>query len=160
MLRFNSVLQKTLNDRRNKEIKAVFDEHGGATWVLDNVSYQNKGCDLLQENSSWWDGPFNRQMHPKYSPDFNQPVEHAHATVWKAFQNWLTQQTQPYSADGYQKAFTRVAKTVITAEIVAKDVQRLPDLYRVVSSSPTDIVVVKGKEYRGVAGNWPPKALR
>lgn len=80
-----------------------------------------------------------------WSPDFQQPIEHAHGRFKEKFRASLRDNHTKKEMNEFMKEAKRVWEEVNQAEIVNKDVERLPQLYRYVVQENT--------------GDWAPANL-
>lgn len=142
-------------------VAAKFQQHGGPKFVYDKAPYQNWGEQLLRLR-----GSHERIPHPKWSPDFNSPAEHAHAIVKGGFRDKQHDSPLPkgqLDVEVMQEVKGRLVELVqqrITAEAVRRDVEKLKVLWRVVAAKPDDPPIeFKGKAVKGVAGGWAPPIL-
>jgi hypothetical protein len=99
-----------------------------------------------------------------YSPDFNQPIEHAFASLKASFRNYLYNTCQLTGADVSPRDLQRALRDIfmqITPAAVMADALRLPDLWDVVRSNTDRVFVCRDNKQRtGTAGNWPRKDER
>jgi transposase len=94
-----------------------------------------------------------------YSPDFNQPIEHAFASLKASFRNHLYNTYQLTGAEVSPRDLQRSLRDIflkITPASVMADALRLPDLWDVVRSRLDRVFVCRdNKQRKGTAGNWP-----
>jgi hypothetical protein len=89
--------------------------------------------------------PSQRVKVPPISPDFQQPVEHAHGRFKEAFKLAITTNPGLRSKERVKEFATKLWFQVNPPEVVNKDVERLLGLYQFVND--------KGK------GGYAPKSL-
>jgi hypothetical protein len=89
--------------------------------------------------------PEQRVPHPAWGPDFNQPIEHAHGRFKSAMQRLMDERWWPRSMRACWKKCQQVWEEVNSAQVVSKDVARLPKLYDYVKHTSM--------------GNWALKEL-
>ena len=74
--------------------------------------------------------PSQRSQVPPNSPDFQQPVEHAHGRFKQAFREAITKNPKLRSKENVQSFARELWFQVNPPEVVNKDVERLLGLYR------------------------------
>ena len=143
----------------NPDVAAFFNDYRGPRFVFDTARAHVSATRFLSENMVFW----QQVWIPRWSPDFNKPVEHAHGTVKQAFKHG-TPRHRPLPptctmADVKQR-ITDLVQELITVEHIQKDVATVPTHWRVVASKPTQTIVApNGKKYKGSAGDWPNQRL-
>lgn len=76
--------------------------------------------------------PSQRVIAPPNSPDFQQPVEHAHGRFKQAFREAITKHPELRSRDVVEEFARELWFKVNTPKVVNKDVARLVPLYQFV----------------------------
>lgn len=95
--------------------------------------------------------PIEAAPQPRYSPDFNRPIEHFHSALKKRFSDLLITYTGPKTVDGYFQLLWQAFNSCWQPDSAMKDVLGLRELWlRVASEGPQ----------QGAAGNWPPRRFR
>jgi hypothetical protein len=138
--------------------------------VMDNVNIQAGVPDDWVESRY---GDFLlpagcRLRIPTHSPDFNQVAEHFIALVKRETRNMVYQRCiehgrlQETSMQWMvEVVFNKIKKGELYKGSVAANVQRMPLVWRVISSSKQTVVTdpCTGRQYKGTAGNWAPPGL-
>jgi hypothetical protein len=128
----------------------------GPFFVYDHVRYHDAAEQLMVAS-----GFNDRFPSPKWSPDFNRPVEHAHGVVKQVFKKRQEELPPGASMAAVKELIASIVNEHITADGVRKDVYGLPLLWRVVAASPEqEVEGDDGRKYTGTAGDWAPARLR
>lgn len=107
-------------------------------WSFDNDRiHQNKQrLAYLQINSN------NRFPLPPNSPDMHRVVERCIARLKAAFRGWLYDNPSKRTMADYRAALVDLFKRTQTADVINKDVKKLPKLWPAILRA---------------GGDWPPK---
>ena len=87
-------------------------------------------------------------MLPTHSCDIHRVIEHTHARLVRAFQNWLYDDSTKYNLATYKAVLEQLfyfGTVVAQPAVIAKDVKGLPKLF---------------EELVKIGGAWPPKHFR
>lgn len=95
--------------------------------------------------------PIEAAPQPRYSPDFNRPIEHFHRALKKRFSDLLITHAGPKSLDAYWQLLWQAFNSCYSQRAAEKDIKGLPELWRWVASTDPQ---------QGSAGDWPPRRLR
>lgn len=128
--------------------ECMWDKLVDPTYVLDKPPvHTSVRWELLGQPAH----PCEPAPHPRYSPDFNRPIEHFHRAFKKRFADLLITHAGPKTIEGYRPLLWQAFNTCYRPHSVMKDVVGLPDLWRRVASEGAQ---------QGSAGNWPPRRFR
>jgi hypothetical protein len=94
-------------------------------WSLDNAPVHKAAISMAWPNKPA--GLFNSVSPPPYSPDLHKVIEHVHARVCTEFMDWIVKHPNIVynTIEEYFARLENIFYSVITAEIVKKDVQSL-----------------------------------
>ncbi len=127
-------------------------------YIFDNPSV-HVGQDAAELLAAVGISPEQVLQIAPYSPDFNQPIEHAFGSLKASFRNHLYNTYQLTGADVSPRDLQRTLRDIfmnITPASVMADALRLPDLWDVVRSRLDRVFVCRDNKQRtGTAGNWP-----
>jgi hypothetical protein len=130
-------------------VKQNVDLAGGWRFSWDNAGHHKFSPELLEARG------MQTVPLPPYSPDLHCVVEHAVGRTWGAFlkaRRALPRKAQP---DDYIDVLLDSFSNANQAPTIASDVLRLPEIYKVISTSPSQDM---GK-YKGSLGDWPHPRL-
>lgn len=94
--------------------------------------------------------PVRRAPQPRHSPDFNRPAEHLIKALKGGFRKELLRRDAPRSPRYYMDLMEYVFDNYYTWQAANKDILRLPELWKYVSTP----------DPAGSGGGWPPARFR
>jgi hypothetical protein len=147
-------IQERLN--ADPSLEQFFKDNGGIKFMFDHVRYHDKAEAMLRAR-----GMEFRVPSPPWSPDFNRPVEHAHAIVKRLFKENPRVMGGPDMMERFKARIVQLVRDHVRHRSAADDIATLDVHWRVLAAdTDTTIAHPNGKVYRGSAGNWPHKDLR
>lgn len=131
---------RTATGRRRTVLSSMLegDSGQGMLWSRDNPTAHDADLEDLGISTD------DYCPLPPASGDFHRVIEHAHGTLFRAFQAWLLRQRTLPEVETMKRKLTSLFYQLITPEHVASDMAKLPGLWRAVREA--------GGEY--VANKW------
>lgn len=124
--------------------------------MYDHVRYHDTATSILKLQG--WD---KRLETPKWSPDFDKAVEHAHGVIKNAVRSNPNPLTKEDGIEKVKERITEAAQRCITRDGIERDYNSFRVMWKVIANAPSDMMVAyKGKEYKCTNGDWPHKDLR
>lgn len=146
MRRFQRTAHQRLSDalrtaagRQRTLLQAMLDGSSGQgmLWSRDNPSTHDVDLEELGISTDDY-APL-----PPASGDFHRAIEHAHGTVYNAFQAWLLRQRTLPAVETMKKKIAYLFHKLITPAHVRRDVNKLPGLWRAVRAAGGTYVAYK-----------------
>lgn len=96
---------------------------------------------------------------PRYSPDFNKPIEHSWNQVKRKLLNRIYQGYDVVMTPQLAQQWVQEAFFSITQDSVERDVKSLMDTWAIIQAPlGTWVKTSKGHEIQGAGGDYPPSA--